>query len=567
MTNAYVSSVAYTAVAQWAATTAYTLGQYRRQLAAPAVGSERVFKCTTAGTSGGTEPAWNLNNNATTTDGTVTWTQVAGQEANQSAGNWTAPHARIDNARSVMSLAAGDTVFVSSDHAETKAAASSIAASSQFILSVSRAGATLPPTSADLLAGASVAATGASDITLAGYFWGFTFSAGSGSSTANIIFTTINSLTTLENCALILNNTSASSTITTSSTFKGDVILNNTTMTFGSTSQKIVLVATDFRWIGTANAILGSAPATLFNGGGGNALRQSLQVRGVDLSAITGTILGATSMVGSCSFVDCKLNSAVTPTSATAGGPLSWVRFHNCDDSTNGRNYRFFELYQVGSVQSESAVYLDAGASDGVTRYSHKFTNASGTSGTLAIPLTGNWISKRVNTTGSGVTLSIEIISPLATAPTNAQIWIEAEALATAGVPLATYYTTRAQPAAAGTTLTASSRAWGAGVTARANSTAYVVGDIRKVASNPGRLFFCSTAGTSAGSEPAGYATAIDGGSVTDGTAVFRAMWRQTASVGFTPAVKGVVRARVNTAFVAASPNQTVYVDPKLWIV
>lgn len=60
-------------------------------------------------------------------------------------------------------------------------------------------------------------------------------------------------------------------------------------------------------------------------------------------------------------------------------------------------------------------------------------------------------------------------------------------------------------------------------LSARPNSTAVSLGFGYGVASNPGLDFICTTAGTTASSEPAGYATAVNGGTVTDGTAVFTA--------------------------------------------
>lgn len=61
----------------WAATTAYSLGDY--VLRTSGLGSELgfgvFFVCTTAGTSGGTEPTFNVSTNGSTTaDGTVIWT-------------------------------------------------------------------------------------------------------------------------------------------------------------------------------------------------------------------------------------------------------------------------------------------------------------------------------------------------------------------------------------------------------------------------------------------------------------------------------------------------------------
>jgi hypothetical protein len=58
-------------------------------------------------------------------------------------------------------------------------------------------------------------------------------------------------------------------------------------------------------------------------------------------------------------------------------------------------------------------------------------------------------------------------------------------------------------------------------LSARANTTAYVVGDIVRTASDSGRVFLCVEAGTSAGSEPGGMSTLGTLRELTDGTAVW----------------------------------------------
>lgn len=64
----------------WAATTAYTVRPARDaglgSVVKPTAQNLRHFKCTTAGTSGGTEPAWNTTLGGTTNDGTVVWTAI-----------------------------------------------------------------------------------------------------------------------------------------------------------------------------------------------------------------------------------------------------------------------------------------------------------------------------------------------------------------------------------------------------------------------------------------------------------------------------------------------------------
>lgn len=568
MANAYVSSVAHAAVAQWAALTAYTLGQYVRQLAAPAVGSERVFKCTTAGTSGAAEPTWNLTNNSTTTDSTAVWTQVAGQEAEQAAGNWKAPFARIETAISVLVLVANDTVFVSNDHAQTAAAAVTIGsvAGPFKILSVSRTGAALPPVSADLLAGASVATTGANTLTISCiYAWGLTFSAASGSSNAGIALTPSSTglLIYLDTCALILNTTSSFPLITSSGVFHNHIILENTTVQFGHAGQGIAVGNGNLEWRGAGSSVVGATlPTTLLSGAGGNAGHQNLIVDGVDLSAITGTLVGLSLFTGLVDVTNCKVNASATLTGTNTTAALARVRIHNCDSTTGGRNYNFKEAYLQGNVVPSITVVRTGGASDGVTPLSHLYTVFTTTY--LKRPLYGPWIGRRQNTVGAARTCTIELIQGTSAALTNTQLWVDLQSLDTSNTPINALHTSCvADVLAAGATLTASTEAWDSAATARANTTAYSVGDIRKVASNPGRLFVCTTGGTSAGSEPAGYASAVDGGSVTDNTAVFRAMWRHKVTIAFTPQMKGMIRARVNINLAAAS---TVYVDPKLVI-
>ena len=78
----YVNSVTYGTVTAWAAATSYAAGNFRRQLATPAVNSERCFVCIVAGTSHATtEPTWVLTRGAKTTDNTVTWMECTGLAA------------------------------------------------------------------------------------------------------------------------------------------------------------------------------------------------------------------------------------------------------------------------------------------------------------------------------------------------------------------------------------------------------------------------------------------------------------------------------------------------------
>lgn len=64
----------------WTPTTAFTVRPAQDaglgSVVKPTVFNDRHFKCTTAGTSGGTEPAWNTTLGGTTADGSVVWTTI-----------------------------------------------------------------------------------------------------------------------------------------------------------------------------------------------------------------------------------------------------------------------------------------------------------------------------------------------------------------------------------------------------------------------------------------------------------------------------------------------------------
>ena len=63
------------AVAAWAASTAFAVGDIRR--ASVTQNSGLVFKCTTAGTSASSEPAWPTDIGSTVTDNAVVWTAIS----------------------------------------------------------------------------------------------------------------------------------------------------------------------------------------------------------------------------------------------------------------------------------------------------------------------------------------------------------------------------------------------------------------------------------------------------------------------------------------------------------
>lgn len=505
MASWYVGSTKWTAVTAWAASTAYSVGDLRRQLAAPSVGNERVFRCTTAGTSGASEPTWILTVGSTTNDGSAVWTEVTGN----STYGWTAAHARLSNAFASGWGAAGDTFYVSNNHAETQSVALSLfspgtAASLCRVLCVTDTA--TPPTALNTTA--SVTTTGASLIIFYGfaYYYGIIFNCGTGSTSTSISCTTTSSWwMRFESCSLRIINTGSSSAINfgtaSTSVDDGSVEWVNTTLQFSNAGQR---VANRCRliWSNTLSAILGTVPTTLFIHPGGNG--EATEVRGVDLSAIGSG--GSLAAINSASpavfrFIDCKLGSSVSVTSGSAtgqGGAL--VTLVNCDSADT--NYRYHKQGYQGTITQETTIVKTspAGASDGTTTVSRKMVTTANSK--FESPLVSDPI-EIWNETLSSITVTIPVITDNVTL-TDAEAWIEVEYLGTSGFPISSCIKDRAADVLA---------------------------------------------------TPANQTT--DGSSTWTTTGLTTPV-KQSLAVTFTPAEKGIIRIRVNLA----KASTTMYFDP-----
>lgn len=582
MANIYVSSASWASVTAWAALTAASStanggrGTYVRQSATPTVGNERVFRCTTSGTTGATEPSWTLTKNGTTSDGTATWTECTGQEADQVSGTWKAPHARLANAFASTWGAAGDVFQVGDDHAETQSTAMTLtspgtAASPCIIQCVRVASGTVPPVSADIKTTptATITTTGSGTITIGGAgavsdWWGIALSSGSGAVTAQLSLASAGSgnFVSMHNCLLAKLGTASSVSAISfgaiSATSACGVALYNTTLKFGNVSDRMSIKGR-LLWRNTPSAIQGATlPTTLVS------LDSPAPVLfdGVDLSALGSgkTIFGSASGPGAPVIKDCILGSGVTvmATPTLRGAAEAFV----VRADSAGTNYRNEKYGYDGTLTTETTIVRTGGASDGRTAQSWNVTTTANSK--WSFPFEALPIVVDNPTSGASVTVTIYGVWNAAALPNNDDVWADVSYLGSASSPQASFVTgTKADFLATGSALTASTQAWDSLVTARANSTAYSVGDVRKVASNSGRIFFCTTAGTSASSEPAGYASASDGGSVTDGTATFRAATRFQQTITLSspqPAQKGYLYVTPKVAKASAS----LYLCPKV---
>lgn len=579
MADWYVSSVEYAARTTWAAATALTVGTLRRPTA-PTAGNERTYRVSSisgTGTTGASEPTWPLTAGSTVTDNAganqVVWTEVSGNAtyAPQSA----AAHVDViftqTNGRGATD--GSDWVFVDSSHTEPTWTSARDWTRAGKVRVVTWSGLTIPPVPADFAAGPVVLQTsGASNIVVAGApdFDGFEFRCGSAASQAHFQIgrSALSGIVSVRNGKIKLNNTATGSRVWLGNIGAGSLILENCPLEFGNASQTITMNIAGgfFSWKNTASALQGTMPTSLFfsNFSGANTHLENL-----DLSSFSGTILttpsGSNTWAGVFRAIRCKLHASVTKAATwKLRSPGDILEFIACDDSTNNKMSQAHKATMSGEINTTYAEYRDAAVADADGNkfsFHAKQSAAANGSPTRAlhniIYLPEHWNE----TTGSPITATVELAVEHTALVSRAHIWLEALYLGDSGSPLATSASSMTAEAPSGTPTagTASTENWSA--TVRTNSETPAAGSIRSVSSNAGRLFIVQTSGLFSGSLPAAYATAVDGDTVTDGSATLRAMYRQTVSVTFTPTRQGPIGFRVHVVH-PDTAQKIVLVDP-----
>jgi hypothetical protein len=467
MADWFVSSVTYAAVSAWAASTAYTVGQFVRPTAA-AAGAQYVFRCTTAGTTSGTEPTWPAANNGTVTNGGAVFTNVAGQ----STYGWSAAAGTlfaISNAGNNRPVV-GDRVFLSSDHSETNAGAATYwfnAFAAAFgvvqIISVNRAG-SVPPVAADLASGAVISAGGnfILDAICETYWQGVTFTL-TGTSVFTLSFNSGgNKAQYFKNCAIVLTNNNASSRISFAAFAR--ITWDNTTLQFSHASQTITVTGgfdTLLTWLNTPSAIAGATIPTSLIAPSSTAIL-NLTARGVDLSALTGTLVTLNASAAIKVLLDsCRIASGLTRLSTpVAGQPTNdEVELVNCYDGTNTLNERYVA---AGTVTTDRSTTLSGGAQDDVAAYSLKLVSSS-RSDKFTLPLDSFWLDVENTAIGSSKTATVEIIS--SGSLNNDDIRLMLEYMGTSGTTRASFGDSLATVLTPAAALPTSTVTWNTGFT------------------------------------------------------------------------------------------------------
>ncbi|MGY4170958.1 hypothetical protein [Bradyrhizobium sp. USDA 4529] len=451
MSNWYVSSTNYAAVATFTASHVYALNDIIRPTS-PSASAQYTYKCTTAGTSS-SEPSWNTGDNATTSSGTATFTNVGGQA-------WSTPIGNLISitGNSAKNPALGDKIFVSSDHSETDTGGINLVMSfsqsfnSIKVLSVNKAG-SVPPVAADLQSGAQVSGNnGYTFDTYCNMYWyGITFTNAAG----NMNFSTSASRQNyFKDCALVFTGSSGGPV----SGGPGKVVLDNTTLQVSNSASGQIRPGSsapfEVEWINTPSAIGGAThPSSLFSDG---SLEQLIATcRGVDLSAITGTLVSYSSGNIKALFEGCKINSSVTRYSAAANNMPAGdvVEFVNCYDGTN----TFSERYTpTGKLTTDTSTYMTGGAADDVGNFSHKLVSNSQCD--ITTPCESFWLDVENTVTGSSKTATVEIVSSASL--NNTDIKMQLEYMGTSGSPVTTFADSLATILTSASAVPSSSATW-----------------------------------------------------------------------------------------------------------
>jgi hypothetical protein len=531
-----------------------------------------IFICTTSGAAGtGAEPTWVTTSiGSTTVDASATWTYMG-----TSFANWAAPHHHLRNAQQTNW---GDApiakFFVGHDHAylsPTGASTYSWQARGTMsapvdVLCVSTAG-SVPPVSADLaLTGSEGCAPGGNNnMQITGALrvcYGLIFNPDRAISINANDSTDKN----FESCQFRPGGSGNPMISFKDGNAEGFTTLLNCKLKFAATSSGISTSGA-MEMIGGSIDTGGSVPASLISNGGSSDTKFTF--RGVDLSFLSSSTLYTDGGGGPdhiFQFLDCKMPATYTPTTTITSNlsrATCQMYISRCDNS--GTNYKFTYTDPTGRIDADAVVVRTGGALDGAQNFSWKFVTtiyANAGNDPLQTPKIGIWNP----TTAANVTVTLRGIVNAAAVPTDHDMWMEVDYHGASGNPQSTHASTRfADYLAAPINLTAdNTSAWDTNASARLNSHTYVVGDVIKLATNPNRIFFCTaTTGNTASSEPGGYASAVDGGSVTDGLATFRAGCRFSMTVILSspqPQIAGNLYATVKVA----KPSTTTYVDPQI---
>ena len=361
--------------------------------------------------------------------------------ADGDGSTWALAEWTLSNAAAIDT--AGDTIYVSQSHAETTAGAlthawaGTVASPTRIICGNDTAE---PPVSPPATT-ATVATTGASNITITGhcYQYGINYIVGDSTGSPVLLMATANNDVQLyERCSFYVRASGSSARISVSGSgnFLPKIHWKDCDVKFAATGHIINLTQVNFIWEGGSLLSGGVSPTALFSSA--SATRGAMAVMsGLDLS--NG---GAGMHLFSGSGYNAIIRNCKLPASWSGqlyNGVMSSggrIEMHNCDSADT--NYRIWVKEYTAELISEITIVKSSGASDGTTALSWKIVttaNCNFASGRFQSPE----IFKRVDTVGSPVTVTVEIVHDSLTALTDDEVWLEVQYFGTSGSPLGSF--------------------------------------------------------------------------------------------------------------------------------
>ena len=422
--------------------------------------------CTTAGAMSASEPAFSDTAGVTTTDTTAVWTSL-GPVSNFTGGQ--APHARLANACAVNWFAAGNTIYVGDNHAESQATIINIQPTGNGstvgrILCHNHSG-SYPPTA--LATGASISTTGTVNLNFTPssgggfYLYGLAFKCAVGqSSSQSIGLLAGGSWFYFDSCDFEVATTNAGASIGVGSIAAGFILFNNTTVKFANVGQAISAQIGQFIWQNTGLILVSgsSVPTNLIVPAGGAGVSAILEA--LDLSQLTGNIFsGPSTPIGNFLVKDCKLNASTTiVTPGISGLTYQLVR---SDSSATG--YKSARYAYEGTETTETTITRVGGATDPTGQAQSRKIVTTANAQWLR-PFKAEPYAIWNPTTGANVTVTVCGTVNAGALPNNDDIWLEVEYLGDSGSSLGMIVTTtKANLLAANAAVASDSSTWNGG--------------------------------------------------------------------------------------------------------
>jgi len=394
-----------------------------------------------------------------------------------SAGSNTSPYdtwAKAANAIATIAAidGAGDTIYVASTHSELTAATVTLVfagtyASPTKIICASTAAE--PPTT--LATGAVIATSGATSalsIQAANngglYCYGITFKVGNdaaASADINLANSQVGQRHLYENCTFNLSTTTAGRVINACGNGTGSQVRwHNCDVNFANAANEIrcggYFIWEDGSVLSGSTAITGG----LITFGTATSQTSYVLASGIDLVNLGSAayLFEVTNANGIGHFRDCKMPASWTATNVATGTLTATSRYEYTNCGSGDTNYKLGVSSYSGTLFDETTLVKTGGASDGTTGLSWKVTTTANAS--FTIPFRTGEIVKWNSTTGSSVTVTVDILHDSVTNLKDNEIWLEVMYLGTSGFPLGTFTSDESDILSSGTDQASSSSTW-----------------------------------------------------------------------------------------------------------